>query len=69
MSSTEELVCPLCEHDDHEHLPTWDGRLKCVVCFDDEDMVDCFVEVPEDVYKERLANHLVNQVLTAREHL
>lgn len=67
MSSVEEQVCPLCGHDDHEHLPTWDGRLRCVVCKDDEDMVDCFVEVDEDMYKQRLADHLVNQVLEIQE--
>jgi hypothetical protein len=39
-------VCPKCEHDEHEHFPTYDGRFKCRVCQDDEDMVDCFVETP-----------------------
>ncbi len=45
----EPSGCPSCGHDKWEHKLTWDGRLKCVICMDDEDRENCLVVTPEHI--------------------
>ncbi len=45
--NAEPYGCPDCHHDKWEHQLTYDGRLRCRVCMDDEDMVDCFIITPQ----------------------
>lgn len=45
----EPSGCPQCGHDKWEHHLTYDGRLACLPCRDDETREDCYVITPQHI--------------------